>query len=255
MVPTYSLLGIQVNPLTMPELNLLIEEAIEHSQKWIIANHNLHSIYLYHRDSKMRSFYKIAQYTHIDGMPLILLGKLLKLPLRREQRVTYADWIGSLAQQAAEKRWRIFYLGSKVGIAEQGAIVLREKFPGIQIATAHGYFDARQSSRENQAILGMIKTFQPHVLMVGMGMPRQEYWILENIADIAAYAILPSGACLDYVAGAIPTPPRWMGRIGLEWLYRLGSEPKRLWRRYLLEPWFVSGLLIKDILARRVQRK
>lgn len=103
-------------------------------------------------------------------------------------------------------------------------------------------------SQQNLETLAAINAYQPHVLMVGMGMPRQEYWILDNIEHIHTNAILTAGACMDYLAGAIPTPPRWMGKMGLEWLYRLLSEPKRLWRRYLVEPWFVAGLFLREIL-------
>jgi N-acetylglucosaminyldiphosphoundecaprenol N-acetyl-beta-D-mannosaminyltransferase len=99
-------------------------------------------------------------------------------------------------------------------------------------------------------VLAAIRSFRPHILMVGMGMPRQEHWILDNLDEIEVRVILTAGACMDYVAGAVPTPPRWMGRWGLEWLFRLGSDPTRLWRRYLIEPWFVFRLFIRDLLAR-----
>lgn len=252
---SYKLLGVQVNALSIPELNLLIEESIERNKKWIIANHNLHSLYLFHKDPKMQAFYEKAEYIHIDGMPLVLLGKLLGFPIKREQRVTYADWIWPLMMEAANKNWRVFYLGSKPGVAEQGASILRQKFPGLQIACAHGYFDMGKDSQENLAVLAAINAYKPHVLMVGMGMPRQEHWIYKNLEHIHTNAILPSGACIDYVAGAIPTPPRWMGKLGLEWLYRLLSEPKRLWRRYLLEPWFVCTLLLQEIWSLQTQSK
>ncbi|NWF62010.1 MAG: WecB/TagA/CpsF family glycosyltransferase [Fischerella sp.] len=244
----YKFLGVQVDALSIPELNALIAESIERNEKWIVANHNLHSLYIYHHDPKMRAFFAKADYAHIDGMPLVFLGKLLGFPLQREQRVTYADWVWPLMAEAAEKGWRVFYLGSKPGVAERGASILRDKFADIQIATAHGYINTQKDSQENLATLAAIKAYQPHVLMVGMGMPRQEYWILDNLEHIHANAILTSGACIDYVAGAIPTPPRWMGKMGLEWLYRLLSEPKRLWRRYLVEPWFVARLLLREIL-------
>lgn len=253
--PTYKIAGITTNALSITNLNQLIEIAVKTCQKWIIANHNLHSVYLYHRDAKMRSFYAKADYIHIDGMPLVLLGRVLGYPLEREQRVTYADWIWPLAADAEKYGWRIFYLGSKPGVAAKGAKILAEKHPQLQIETAHGYFDQEKNSIENQAVLDAIKAYQPHVLMVGMSMPRQEHWILENLADIQANIVLPSGACLDYVAGDVPTPPRWMGRCGLEWLYRLGSEPRRLWQRYLVEPWFVLGFFIQEFLSLRLQPK
>jgi N-acetylglucosaminyldiphosphoundecaprenol N-acetyl-beta-D-mannosaminyltransferase len=245
----YTFLGIRVSGLTLTDLNSLILSAVQSRKKWIIANHNLHSLYLYHHDIKMQSFYANADYTHIDGMPLVLLGRLLGLALKREHRVTYADWIWSLMEESAKHGWRIFYLGSSPGIAEQGAILLCKKFPGLQIAVADGYFDVRPNSEENRNRIAAINSYQPQILMVGMGMPRQEHWILDNLDQLQVNAILPSGACIDYVAGAIPTPPRWMGRMGLEWAYRLFSEPRRLWKRYLLEPLFVIKLFLKECQA------
>ena len=246
MEKTHTFLGSWVNALTIPKLNMLIAEAITSNQRWIIANHNLHSIYLYHHNAKIRDFYAKADYIHVDGMALVLLGRLLGLPLKREHRVTYADWTIPLMSQAQERGWRVFYLGSKPGVAEQGAKVLQEKFPSLQIATAHGYFDAHPDNAENQAILATINAYQPHVLMVGMSMPRQEHWVLDNLDRLAANAILTSGAAIDYVAGAVPTPPRWAGRWGLEWLFRLVAEPQRLWQRYLVEPWFLVKLLLTE---------
>ncbi|OKH38522.1 glycosyltransferase [Calothrix sp. HK-06] len=244
----YQFLGVQLNALSIPELNSLIDEAVQKNRKWIIANHNLHSLYIYHNDPKMRAFYAKAEYTHIDSMPLVLVGKLLGFPLKREQRVTYADWVWPLMEEASRKNWRVFYLGSKPGVAEKGANILRQKYPGLQIACTDGYIDVRKNSKENLATIDAINAYQPHILMVGMSMPRQEHWILDNLDRLSVNSILTSGACLDYVAGAVPTPPRWMGKLGLEWLYRLSSEPKRLWKRYLVEPWFLSKLLLLEIL-------
>ena len=243
----YSLLGVRVNLLDMNQLNSLITEAVKNKSKWIIANHNLNSLYIYHHDSQMRNFYRLADYTHIDGMALVLLGKFFRLPCERKHRVTYADWVWSLMAEAEQQNWRVLYLGSKPGVAEKGATVLRNKHPQLQIKTINGYFDASPDSSENQAIVEQINNYQPHVLMVGMGMPRQEQWIVDNLEKIDTNAILPSGACIDYVAGEVATPPRWMGKAGLEWLYRLITEPKRLWKRYLVEPWFILRLFAIEL--------
>ena len=240
------ILGVKVNPLSILQLNRSISEAIDHGHKWIISNHNLHSVYIYHHQSKMRDFYAKSKYIHIDGMALIFLGKILGFPLQREQRVTYVDWTNPLMAEAVKSGWRIFYLGSKPGVAEQGARILRTRFAGLQIVTAHGYFNADRDSAENLKILAKINDYQPQIVMVGMSMPRQERWIVDNLDRIDTNVILPCGATLDYVAGAIPTPPRWAGQIGLEWLFRLISDPERLWRRYLVEPWFLLWLLLVD---------
>lgn len=246
------MMGVTLHPVPISGLNALIAEAVSNNKRWIIANHNLHSIYIYHHNAKMRAFYAKADYTHIDGMALVLLGRLLGFPLNREQRVTYADWTFPLMAEAESQGWRVFYLGSKPGVAEQGADILRQKFPKLQIVTAHGYFNAHPDSQENQAVLEAINTYQPHVVMVGMSMPRQEHWVLDNLDKISANAILPAGAAMDYVAGAVPTPPRWAGRFGLEWLFRLIAEPKRLWQRYLVEPWFLLWLFLVETFKRRL---
>ena len=247
MPSAIEILGVTLDPLSISQLNDAIAAAVALNQKWIVAHQNLHGIYVYHHESKVRDFYSKAKYIHVDGMALILLGKLLGYPLDREQRVTYVDWIDSLMRAAVKSGWRIFYLGSKPGVAELGIKILQSKFAGLQIVAADGYFNSHPDSVENREILDRIDRYQPHILMVGMGMPRQENWILDNLDQISTNAILPCGAAIDYVAGAIPTPPRWMGKIGLEWLFRLVTEPKRLWRRYLVEPWFLIGLLLTDV--------
>lgn len=119
--------------------------------------------------------------------------------------------------------------------------------------TAHGYFDL-SSVEANQQIIAEINAWQTDLLLVGMGMPRQEHWVLDHRSELQAWCILPVGAALDYVAGAIPTPPRFMSRIGLEWLARLVAEPRRLWRRYLLEPLALVrfvGVDLRSMLDRR----
>jgi N-acetylglucosaminyldiphosphoundecaprenol N-acetyl-beta-D-mannosaminyltransferase len=256
---TLSLQGIRLNPLSNAEVVNLIGEIIERNESRIVGNHNMHSLYLWYREPRMREFFAAADYVHIDGMAVVLLGKMAGLPLQGRDRAAYLDFLPLLTAQAAQEKWRIFFLGSEPGIAEKAAEKLRGDYPGLQMRTHHGHFNVQRSSEENRAVLAEIDAYQPHLLMVGMGMPRQEMWILENRNEIHANVICPTGAIMDYVAGTKATPPRWLGALYLEWLYRLFSEPKRLSRRYLIEPWFVmremaraymrgarSGLAIDD---------
>ena len=247
-------LGVEVHPCTWPALQEAIVEAVAARRGSIVANHNLHSLYLYHHDAAVRAFYGSAAVIHIDGMSLVVLGKLLGLPLERAHRLTPLDWIRPLLADAARRRWRVFYLGGKPGVAERAAELLRGEFPGLAFQTAHGYFDARRASEENRAVVDAINRFDPDLLLVGMGMPRQEHWILENRADIAARVVFNVGGLMDYIAGETATPPRWLGRLGLEWLFRLSSNPRRLSMRYLVEPWFVSKLFLAELLGRRISR-
>ena len=239
----FSLMGIRLNAITNPDLVRLIGETIESGESRVIANHNLHSLYLWCRDEKMNEFFSTADYAHIDGMSVILLGRLAGLPLHAEDRAAYLDFLPLLLSEAADRGWRIFFLGSKPGVAETAAEKLRSRYPRLKIRTHHGHFNPDRWGEENRAVLSEINAYGPHILMVGMGMPRQEAWILENRDEIFANVICPSGAIMDFVAGAKSTPPRWLGPLHIEWLYRLMTEPRRLSRRYLIEPWYVVGRL------------
>ena len=246
-----SFLGIRVHRKNLSELNALVGSVIASGEQQVIANHNLHSLHLYHRDARMRDFYAGAEWTHVDGMALVALARLCGHKINREHRITYVDWVHPLVAEAARNHWRIFYLGGAPGVAERGAAILHEQHLGLQIKTVHGYFDTDPAGPENRAMLAAIAAYRPHILMVGMGMPRQENWIHDNRNALAANVILPCGAVMDYVAGAIATPPRWAGRTGLEWAFRLANEPRRLWQRYLVEPWSLSGLVVQEILRNR----
>lgn len=253
-IPSHRLLNVDVHSLTITDLNGIIRSAVSENDHVLIANHNLHSVYLCQYDANLRAYYRQSAYTHVDGMPLIWLGKLLGCPLRSEHRVTYVDWLRPLMTDAVRFEWRIFYLGAKPSVAERGATCLRSRFPGLTIATHHGHFDASPESEESLRIVKLINDFKTNILFVGMGMPRQEHWIHAHRNRLEANIILPCGAAIDYVAGEVPTPPRWMGRIGLEWLFRLMSQPRRLAARYLLEPWFLIGPIAKCFWAHYFSR-
>jgi N-acetylglucosaminyldiphosphoundecaprenol N-acetyl-beta-D-mannosaminyltransferase len=244
------LLGIRITGATTAELNGLVRIAVETGEKWILANHNLHSLYLFHHDKKLRNFFSRAKLAHADGMSLILLARLFGFRLTKNQRVTYVDWVYPLMKEASMHGWRVFFLGGRPGVGSVAFQKLNKAYPGLNLKVHHGYFDSRSAAAENIEIIKNINDNRPHVLIVGMGMPRQEHWILDNLDLLQVNVILPAGACMDYVAGCVPTPPRWMGRVGLEWLYRLVCEPKRLARRYLVEPWFIVRLLAKDLWQR-----
>ena len=249
-VPSFTMLGVRVDGLTTESLYRAIAEAVESGRPTVIGNHNLHSIYLYHRDAKMRRFYARARYVFIDGMPLVWLGRLLGYPLRREHRMTSIDWLRPMLPAAVSRGWRLFLLGSGPEVAERSAALLRSEFPGLQVEAMHGFFDLRPGSTSGEAVLAHLREYHPDVLCVGMGMPRQEHWIEDHIDRLDAGVVLNLGGFMELLTGEIPLPPRWISRVGLEWLVRLLSRPRRVWRRYLVEPWFLLPLLARDLRAR-----
>jgi N-acetylglucosaminyldiphosphoundecaprenol N-acetyl-beta-D-mannosaminyltransferase len=247
-IRSYNIMGVEIHPLSIDALHRVIKACIDTRSRVIISSQNLHSVYLYQHDAKLRELQKLAL-KRVDGMPLILWGKLLGLPLNRAERVTWVDWIDPLLAFAQAHHWRVFYLGSTKAVAAKAGQVLRERYPDLQIEMRDGYFDPQRGSAESAAIVSAINAYAPDVLIVGMGMPRQEYWILDHHDLIQSPAILTSGAAMEYVAGAVSQPPRWMGRMSLEWLYRLLENPSRFWMRYLVEPWSLLGLMMRDLMC------
>jgi N-acetylglucosaminyldiphosphoundecaprenol N-acetyl-beta-D-mannosaminyltransferase len=244
---TLTLLGVTVHPKSLDAMNLLVDEGISGDHKWIITNHNLHSIYLYHHHAKLRAFYSIAHWAHIDGMPLVALGRLYGHRLHREKRVTYVDWIYPLMALAARRGWKVFHVGSSLTTCVGAIARLRHTYPSLQLEASDGHFDERLGSQDTERLVQRINAYEPDLLIVGMGMPRQEFWTYDNFSRLKARVVLSSaGAAFDYVAGTEPTPPRWSGRLGLEWAFRLANNPRRLMVRYFGEPWFLLFLLIID---------
>lgn len=250
-----ALLGAEVDLVTPPEVMEAIAALAAAGRPAVIANHNAHSLYLLQREPQLRAFFREADLIEIDSRPMILWGRMLGLPVHPRHRCTYLDWREDFWGMAEQKGWRVFYLGGAPGVAETGAERLRARWPGLNLAVRDGYFDARPNAEENLDVVAQIRTFDPHVVLVGMGMPRQEIWIRQNLAAFRRGVFMPVGAALDYEAGVQSAAPRWLGPAGLEWLYRLATQPRRLAFRYLIEPWSLLPAMGRDVAARLRRRR
>jgi len=248
-----ALLGGEVDLVTADQVMAFTAEAASVGRKALVANHNLHSLVVMRRSRGMRRLYRMADLIEADSTPLIWWGRLLGHAIGREHRCTYLDWREAFWRLATERSWRVFYLGGAPGVAERGAEAVRRRWPGASIEVRHGHFDV--AGLENREALEQIRRFDPQVLLVGMGMPRQEVWIAANLDALPAAVIFPVGAAFDYEAGAVAPAPRWMGRAGLEWLFRLVTEPRRLAHRYLVEPWALVGPAVRDLRRTRAKKK
>ncbi len=251
---SFSLLGIQVHQFNLHELLAFISNRIQQKEQAIIVSQNLHSVYFFHRNNFLKELQKVS-IKRIDGMPIVYCGKMLGYPLKRDNRITWVDLMGPFMQEAANKNWKVFYLGADEATVYKGVNVLKKEYNNLKIIYANGFFNTKKNSADNDAMIININAYAPDVLIVGMGMPRQEKWILENMEALNASVIMTSGAAIEYVAGNVATPPRWMGRTGFEWLYRLTENPKRFWFRYMVEPWFVFWLFMKDFGKKYILRK
>jgi len=242
-----SLLGAEVDLITREGVIQRINELVASQRKAIIANQNLHSLYLMPRNADMAAFYEMADVIEIDSMPLVYWGRLLGFPTSRANRCTYLDWRDQFWRTAADRQWRVYCLGAPDGVAQVAADRLASKWRGVTFRAHHGYFDHAAGSLESQAVIDDINAFEPDVILVGMGMPIQEAWIGRNYAALASGVVLSVGAAFDYEAGLQPPAPRFLGALCLEWAYRLAHQPRRLFRRYMIEPWSLIAPAMRDI--------
>lgn len=223
-------------------------------QSAIVANHNLHSLYLIGKDHQIGEFYKAADLIEVDSVPLIFWARLVGRASRRFHRCTYLDWRDDFWALAARKSWKVFFVGGAPGVAEKAIARVQQDYPAAQIASHHGYFDVTPGSAENEAVVAKIRAYKPDIVLVGMGMPRQEIWTLENHKAYGPAVTFTVGGAFDYEAGVQQAAPRWMGPMGMEWLYRLMADPQRLFSRYCVEPWSLIGPACRD-LARVATRR
>jgi N-acetylglucosaminyldiphosphoundecaprenol N-acetyl-beta-D-mannosaminyltransferase len=226
-------LGVGVDPMLVDDLQAEIRRLAGSGELGLVLNVNAHCLNLCHDDPALRKFFNSADVVFCDGVGVMLAARLLGR--RIPARITYADWAWRLASFAETEGLSLFLLGAGPGVAEEAARRLKERHPALDLSgVRHGYFDHAASSPENEAVLREIKAARPDILLVGLGMPLQETWLMENRHRIEAGVALTGGAVFDYVSGSLRRGPRLLTDNGLEWLARLLVEPHRLWRRYLL---------------------
>ena len=248
------MLGQPVDLVKPEEVLHHVQQAVRQGRKSLIANHNLHSLYLIQKRPELAAFYDRADLIEVDSTPLLWFSRALGLHSRGFHRCTYLDWRDHFWSVANRNGWRVMSIGGAPGVGDEAARRLKARYPGADIAIHHGFFDPQRDGPENAAVLAQITAFQPHILFVGMGMPRQELWIDRNFDRLPDCVILSVGAAFDYEAGVQRAAPRWMGRAGIEWAYRLFHDPRRLFVRYCVEPWSLAPLAWADVRAARRRR-
>lgn len=167
-----------------------------------------------------------------DGISMVLAAKLLNK--QTFQKIAGADIHQHLLTQANLKKQKVFYLGASERTLQLITTKLKKEFPNIVVASYSPPYKKVFSKEDNALMLKHINAFKPEVLFVGMTAPKQEKWVHAHKAMAQANTIVSIGAVFDFYAGTVNRAPKWMIDLGLEWLYRLLKEPKRMWRRYLI---------------------
>jgi len=224
------ILGIKITPAEPQELHAEITRLIAQGGPGFVLSGNIHGINLARQLRWLADFYNQADLVRVDGAGVVLGARLLGHSIPK--RLTWADWGWMLADYVAEKGHSLYLLGGPEGAASESADRLKQHAPGLKIlGTQHGYF--AKDGPENDEIINEINNCRPDILLVGMGMPLQESWLLKNYRQMDAKIFITAGAAFEFLSGSVKRCPKWMGDLGLEWLYRLSLEPKRMAKRYL----------------------
>jgi len=245
-------LGVPVTPWTSTALiDAMIQSAKEPggglgSGRTTVLYANVHVLNSACRNPQLREQLRSAETVYCDGSGVRLGAWIQGVSL--PPRLTAADWVDALCSRAAREGIRLFFVGGAEGVAADAANVLRERHPGLEIAgTHHGFLDETGS----RVVVDAMNRSGAALVLVGMGTPRQEAWIEEWRDEIEAPVVWAVGALLDFVAGVQHRGPRWMSENHLEWLWRLGTDPVRLGRRYLVgNPLFVGRVLKQRLVGR-----
>ncbi len=238
---------VPVDVLTFGQALDEIEALVEAGQGGYVVTPNIDHVVLAEEHSGFRAAYEAASLSLVDGMPLVWASRAVGRNL--PERISGSDVIPPLMARAAKKKWRVYFLGGADGVAQATAEKLKADL-GLEVA---GYdapmIPADPDPAQQREVLAKIKAAKPDIILVALGAPKQELWMYRCAKDYAPAVALGIGAGLDFVIGRIRRAPLWMQKSGLEWAHRLASEPKRLWRRYLVnDPKFLL------ILARTLSR-
>jgi len=236
-----NVLGVGISLINLPM-------ALDQLQQWIARRDHqyvsvctVHTVMECQRDPALRGIVNAARMVTPDGMPLVWLSRLAGH--RYVSRVYGPDlMLAELAASVAAGH-RHFFFGGRDGVADRLARMMREKFPGVPIV---GTLTPAVGSAEELCTpetAALINQTRPDIVWVGVSSPKQEFWMSCMRSMLEAPVLIGVGAAFDFHSGGVRQAPRWMQRAGLEWLFRLVQEPRRLWRRYLVDnPWFLFEL-------------
>ncbi len=201
-------------------------------------------------DPQIRGIIERCDIVSPDGQSIVWASKLLGDPL--PERVNGTELMFHLFELAQEKDYGVFILGAKEHVLERAVARLRASYPRLRIV---GYRDGYFSDEEGADVAEQVRDARPDILFVAMSSPRKEYWLGEHARTLGVPFVMGVGGSIDVVAGETRWAPPWMRRAGLEWLFRLLQEPRRMWRRYLVTNARFLGLLGRELVRRRIKTR
>jgi N-acetylglucosaminyldiphosphoundecaprenol N-acetyl-beta-D-mannosaminyltransferase len=251
--PGRTMLGhLPLDPVTMGGALEIVERLVG-ERGGAVFTPNVDHIVQAEDDERFREAYARVDLSLADGMPVIWASRLLRSAVR--EKVSGSDFVPVLLERAAERGWRVYFLGGRPGVAALARDKLRERLPALEVV---GVDDSRVEVDDvagRTRLVGQIRATRPQIVLVALGAPKQELWIDQVRESLSPVVFVAVGASLDFVAGATSRAPRWMSQNGLEWLYRLAQEPGRLSRRYFLRDPRFAAVVARELLARRRRKR
>jgi len=246
----YGVLGTWVDAVDPERALDAITGWIRRAERRYVAFANVHGVMEGVNEPATRRAFNEAGLTVPDGVPLVWLGRLLGHGAVR--RVYGPDTVLLLCEQAARQGWSCYFYGGAPGVAAQLASELSRRFPGLLVAGIHSPPFRALTETEDAEDVSRINASRAEVVFVGLGCPKQERWMADHRAALTAAVLLGVGAAFDFHTGRVRQAPRWMMGAGLEWLFRLTQEPRRLGRRYLVyNPLFLFHVTLQLLRLRR----
>lgn len=231
--------------------NLSMEEAVQEAKRLILEKNNSyvvtpnvdHIVKIEH-DKLFRKIYEDADLVLTDGKPLIWMSRWMGTPIK--EKISGSDYFPEVCKMAAKEGFSIFLLGAADGVAKKAAINLMKKYKNLKIAGVYSpSYTFENNVEEISYIINKINKSKPDILCIGMGTPKQEKFYYRYKEQLKVPLTLHIGATIDFEAGVVKRAPKWISYIGMEWLYRLLKEPRRLYRRYLLEDVEILPIFMK----------
>lgn len=203
-----------------------------------LVNSGMHGVMAAHRDPELRIVFQTVDLFAPDGILMVILARLRGFKIRKKN--TGPDVLVVFARFASEHGYTSYFYGDEESVLLRMTANLKEAFPNMKIIGHHSPPFRKLTDEEQAADIDAINQAAPDVLWVGLGMPKQEKWIAEHRGELNVAVAVGAGAAFKFVSGDVLRGPAWLRNIGFEWLWRLVGEPKRIWRRVLVDaPQFV----------------
>jgi N-acetylglucosaminyldiphosphoundecaprenol N-acetyl-beta-D-mannosaminyltransferase len=247
-----NVLGVKVSAINIPMALAIIDDWIKHREQHYVTVTGVHGIIESQRDPHIRNIHNEAGMVTPDGMPMVWANQLQGY--RHVSRVYGPDLMLNVCEASAKTGYRHFFYGGAEGVPELLKEKLIARYPHLQVVGTYSPPFRPLTDDEDRMVCRMIDNSGADIVWIGLSTPKQEHWMYNHLGKIKAPVMIGVGAAFDFHAGLKTQAPGWMQRSGLEWLYRLLSEPRRLGRRYLVNnPTFLALALLQGLRLRRYQ--